>query len=114
MAALMMVVGRKNTAISEGKFYELMVANQHSEGFNERIYLYLRYTGQQRNLVAVNFNRHPQAINIKLPDDLMREFELSGEVTFTDLLSDAKCTSANMAGGLPVTLPAMGGMLLEF
>ncbi len=101
-------------AIYEGKFYELMVANEHTAGFNERIYLYARYTDQQRILVAVNFNRHEQDIYIKLPDDLLHQFELHGSVVFKDLLSEAEFTSANINDGLWVKLPATGGLMLQF
>jgi glycosidase len=107
-------IAGKNEAISEGKFYELMIANEHSEGFNERLYLYLRYTEQQCILIAVNFNRHSQFINIQLPHDLLNEFQLSGQVTFKDLLCGAEFTTTDIYNGLPLTLPAAGGFILEF
>ncbi|MFD1256483.1 alpha-amylase family glycosyl hydrolase [Mucilaginibacter terrae] len=107
-------VSRKNVAIAEGKFYELMMANEHSQGFNQRLYIYLRYTGEQRVLVAVNFNRQNQPLLLKLPDDLLAAFNLSGEVSFVDLLSGTVFITPNIKKGLPVTLPLMGGVLLEF
>lgn len=105
---------KRSPAICEGKFYELMMANEHSQGFNQQLYLYLRYTNNQRILVAVNFNRQNQPIRIKIPDELLNELTISGEITFTDLLSDSKFTAANIKEGLPITLPAMGGVMLEF
>jgi len=107
-------VAGKNLAIVEGDFYELMVANEYTKGFNERLYLYLRYTAEQRILIAVNFNRHEQYINIQLPVDLLNKFQLSGQVAFKDLLTDAEHVSADVAQGLPVTLPAMSGVMLSF
>jgi glycosidase len=107
-------VSRRNAAIAEGKFYELMMANQHSQGFNERLYIYLRYTNEQRVLVAVNFNRQNQPLMLKLPDDLLAEFNLSGEVSFVDLLSGSVFVTPNIKAGLPITLPQMGGVMLEF
>lgn len=107
-------VAGKNLAIVEGDFYELMVANEYTKGFNERLYLYLRYTAEQRILIAVNFNRHEQYINIQLPVDLLNKFQLSGQVAFKDLLTDAEHVSASVAQGLPVTLPAMSGVMLSF
>jgi len=107
-------ISAQSPAIAQGKFYELMVANEHSEGFNERLYLYMRYTADERVLIAVNFNRHPQYINIKLPHDLLNEFQLSGEVVFNDLLSDDVYVSKEITGGLPLTLSAMNGVLLKF
>jgi glycosidase len=107
-------IAGSSPAIAEGKFYELMMANEHSEGFNQRLYLYLRYTLDERVLVAVNFNRHQQHINIKLPQELVNEFQLNGEVVFNELLKGNQFTTADVAQGLPVTLPPMGGMLLKF
>jgi len=107
-------VSRKNAAIAEGDFYELMMANQHSQGFNEGLYIYLRYTNEQRVLVAVNFNRQNQPMVLKLPDDLLAKFNLSGEVSFVDLLSGAVFITPNIKAGLPITLPSVGGVILEF
>ncbi|CAM3794385.1 alpha-amylase family glycosyl hydrolase [Mucilaginibacter galii] len=107
-------ISAQSQAIAEGKFYELMIANEHSEGFNERLYLYLRYTAQERVLIAVNFNRHEQNINIKLPDDLLNEFKLNGNVEFTDLLSGTPYVTADATQALPVILPAMQGLILKF
>jgi glycosidase len=101
-------------AIYEGKFYELMVANERNAGFNDRIYLYARYTDQQRILIAVNFNRQEQEIHIKLPEDLLSQFELSGSVMFKELLSDTQFESADINNGLWIKVPASNGMLLEF
>jgi hypothetical protein len=91
-----------------------MVANEDSEGFNERLYLYLRYTAQKRLLVAVNFNRYEQPLRLKLPNDLLQKLNVNGPVTFTDLLSNTKFNTANVAESLQLNLPAAGGLLLEF
>ncbi|TWJ02221.1 glycosidase [Mucilaginibacter frigoritolerans] len=104
----------KNEALNDGLFYELMLANEHQNGFNQRLYIFLRYTGNQRILVITNFNRTENTISIKLPDDLLRLFNLSGHVEFTDLLNGAKYNTENVNNGLPVILSAMSGMLLEF
>ncbi|WP_345955375.1 alpha-amylase family glycosyl hydrolase [Mucilaginibacter sp. PAMB04168] len=101
-------------AIYEGKFYELMVANERNAGFNPGVYLYLRYTTEQRILVAINFNRHNNPITIQLPDDLRQQLTIGNEGMFTDLLSGNAFHVADIAGGLAVTLPAAGGVMLEF
>jgi glycosidase len=104
----------QNEAIKSGKFWELMLANQHQPGFDERIYLFLRYTDKQRILVVANFNREERKIQIKLPDDLLKALNLSGQKEFTDLLSGAKYSTNDINNGLDIALPATGGMLLEF
>ncbi len=101
-------------ALKSGKFYELMIANEHQSGFNTRLYIFLRYTDKQRILVITNFNRSEQTIQVSLPHDLLYQLNLSGKVEFKDLLSETKFNTGDIASGVSITLPAMGGMLLEF
>ena len=107
-------IAAQSPAISEGKFYELMIANEHSEGFNEHIYLYLRYTPGQRILIAVNFNRHNQPLHLKFPPDLLSELNINGQVMFTDLLSQENIFAADINSGLHIIIPATGGLMLAF
>jgi glycosidase len=105
----------KNAAIRNGKFWELMLANQNNEsGFNERVYAYLRFTEKQRILVVTNFNRDERKLQVKLPADLLIELHLNGNVQFNDLLSGNKYSSSYIADGVSITLPASSGVLLEF
>ncbi|QJD97525.1 alpha-amylase [Mucilaginibacter robiniae] len=104
----------QHEAINQGEFYELMLANQHSEGFNERVYLYMRYTPEQRILVVVNFNRFEHHIHVQLPADLLTKFNLSGQVVGTDLLSGTEHNIADIAQGIPLALPPVSGVLLKF
>jgi glycosidase len=103
-----------NEALGAGMFYELMIANEHQPGFNTKLYIYLRYTDKQRILVITNFNRSAQTITVKLPDDLLKQLNLSGSREFKDLLSGTNYNTDNIANGVQVTLPAASGMLLEF
>jgi glycosidase len=101
-------------ALCNGKFYELMLANQNQQGFNTRLYIYARYTAGQRVLVIANFNRSQQNITIKLPDDLLTQLNISGAVQFNDLMSDAKYSTNNIAEGVNISLQPTSGLLLEF
>ncbi|GAB2691721.1 alpha-amylase family glycosyl hydrolase [Mucilaginibacter koreensis] len=105
---------KNSDALRNGKFYELMMANEHSSGFNTRLYLYLRYTEQERILVLTNFNRTEQNLQVKLPEDLLQQLKLSGAQSFKDLLSGKIINTDNISGSVNVTLPAMSGMLLKF
>jgi glycosidase len=107
-------VTRNSDALRIGKFYELMMANQNQPWFNTRLYIYLRYTDNQRVLVVANFNRNEQHITVKLPDELLNQLKISGAVNFVDLLSDTRFSSNNIAEGVNITLPASSGLLLEF
>lgn len=110
----LLTVARDNEAIKSGSFYELMLANQHNAGFNERMYIYLRYTATQRVLIAVNFNREAREMNLRLADDLLNQLNVSGNVEFTDLLSGLQYTATDIHTGLNITLAPSGGVMLRF
>ena len=105
---------RDNEALRAGAFWELMLANEHQQGFDQRLYLFLRYTDKQRILVITNFNRNERKLQVKLSDDLLAKLNLSGVKEFTDLLSGAKYSTNDIKNGLDITLPAVSGMLLNF
>ncbi len=102
-----------NEALRSGKFYELMMANEQQPGFNQRLYIYLRYTDKQRILVVTNFNRSQQTLQVKLPDDLLKQLNLTGKQQLTDLLTGNKYDTDDIAGGINIAIPASSGMLLE-
>jgi glycosidase len=91
---------KDNEALSTGDFYELMIANEHQPGFDTMLYIYMRYTAQQKVLVVANFNRTERAINIQLPVELLTQFGLSGAHNFTDLLSGDTFSTADIYAGV--------------
>ncbi len=103
-----------NEALSTGNFWELMLANERQSGFDQHLYIFLRYTDKQRILVIANFNRSERSMQVKLPADLLQQLNLSGKKNFTDLLTGNKYSTDNIEAGLQITLPAASGMLLEF
>jgi glycosidase len=105
---------RNNEALRIGEFWELMLANEHQQGFDQHLYLFLRYTDKQRILVITNFNRDERKLQVKLPADLLEKLQLSGSKEFTDLLSGTKYNTNNIAEGVNIILPATSGMLLNF
>lgn len=105
---------RDNEALRAGAFWELMLANEHQQGFDQRLYLFLRYTDKQRILVITNFNRVERKLQVKLSEDLLAKLNLSGAKEFTDLLTDAKYNTVDINKGLDITLPAVSGLLLNF
>jgi glycosidase len=107
-------ITRDNEALREGEFWELMLANEQQQGFDQHLYLYLRYTDKQRILVITNFNRDERKMQVKLPVDLLEKLHLSGSKEFTDLLSGTKYSTNDINNGLDITLPAVSGMLLSF
>ncbi|SDT41147.1 Glycosidase [Mucilaginibacter mallensis] len=103
-----------NEAIHSGEFYELMVTNEHQPGFNQGLYIYVRYTDKQRVLVIANFNRDEHNIQVTFAGDLLSKFNLSGSIEFTDLLKGVKYNTPDIAQGLNIFLHATSGLLLEF
>jgi glycosidase len=101
-------------AIKTGAFYELMMANEHQPGFDTKMYIYLRYTNNQRILVITNFNRDARTISVKLPDDLLHKLNLSGSKQFKDLLSGINYNTNDIKNGVEVTVEASNVLMLEF
>jgi glycosidase len=104
----------KHEAFSLGKFYELMVANQHQAGFNDHLYMYVRYTDKQRVLVICNFNRDGQKIHLVLPPELLSQLKINGKKDFTDLINGNKFSTNDIATGIDIDLPPTAGFLLNF
>lgn len=105
----------KSEAISQGKFYELMLLNRHEgSGFDERTYAYLRYIDSQRILVLVNFNRFDKDLYVKLPPELIAQWQLTGKKTFTDLLSISIFETDDIIDGVRVKIGPTSGLLLVF
>ena len=103
---------KNNEALSQGEFYELMIANEHQPGFDTMLYIYLRYTANQKVLVIANFNRAERAINIQLPVELLAQFSLSGAAVFTDMLTGATFNTIDVAAGIPVVIGACNALML--
>ncbi|RYU91280.1 alpha-amylase [Mucilaginibacter terrigena] len=104
---------KDNEALSSGAFYELMIANEHQPGFDTMLYIYLRYTAQQKVVVIANFNRAERSMDIKIPVDLLTQFGLSGAGDYADLLNGAFFHTDNITSGIPITVNACSGLLLK-
>ncbi len=107
-------VVKDNEALNKGNFWELMIANERQPGFDQLLYIFLRYTNNQRILVITNFNRSERNLTVKLPNDLLSLLNLSGQKEFTDLLSERKFKTTDIASGVNISIPAVSGLLLQF
>ena len=64
-------------AIMEGKFFDLMYVNPHSNFFNpDRQYVFLRHAGNELLLIAANFDETDADVRIFLPADAFDYFEI--------------------------------------
>ncbi|QXV65051.1 cyclomaltodextrinase C-terminal domain-containing protein [Mucilaginibacter sp. 21P] len=105
-------VTAKSDALSNGEFYELMMANEQQPGFDTKLYIYARYTADEKVLVIVNFNREERSLNVQISDDLLSKLALQGAQTFTDLLTGKTSNTDNISNGLQIEINAMDGLLL--
>lgn len=103
-----------SVALCKGSFYELMIANAHQPGFDTKLYLYVRYTDSERALVAVNFNRQERTLKVRLPDDLITQFNLQARGTFTDLLNGKVFETDDIRSGVEINISPSNGLLLMF
>ena len=64
---------QEHSAISEGKFYDLMWCNPWYMNFDPQfVYAFLRYSESERLLVVVNFNRsEARDVEVKIPHDAL-------------------------------------------
>lgn len=68
----------KHKAVAEGAFYDLMYANESSEGLNPHyIYAYIRHSHTHRLLFAVNFHKEDtQEFYLKIPEHTFEVMEI--------------------------------------
>jgi pullulanase/glycogen debranching enzyme len=64
---------QEHSAISEGKFYDLMWCNPWYMNFDPQfVYAFLRFSDTERLLVVVNFHRsEPRDVEVKIPHDAL-------------------------------------------
>ncbi|MBQ9232088.1 MAG: alpha-amylase family protein [Prevotella sp.] len=106
-----MQIARKEKAVREGVFFDLMYVNQQLE----RQYVFLRKAGNDLLLVAVNFDDYAVAIDVNIPAhafDFLKVKE--GAYPVTDLLTKDKDEIAlRRDGAVRMTLDARGGVVLK-
>lgn len=106
-----MLLARKEKAIREGVFFDLMYVN----GSLERQYVFLRKAGHDLLLVAVNFDDYAVAIDINIPAhafDFLKVKE--GVYEATDLLTKDKDTlGLKRDGVVRMTLDARDAVVLK-
>lgn len=91
-------------AIREGKFFDLMYVNPHSNFFNpDKQYAFLRHAGNELLLIAANFGESDADAGIFLPADAFNYFEmdetkitsaknlLTGEKMPVEIMRDSHC-----------------------
>ncbi len=107
-----MQIARKEKAVREGDFFDLMYVNQKLE----RQYVFLRKAGKDLLLVAVNFDDYAVAVDVKIPAHAFDYLKIpEGVYAVTDLLTKEKeDTALQPDGTIRLTMDARGGYVLKF
>ncbi|PWS31937.1 alpha-amylase [Pedobacter paludis] len=100
-------VTTQSDAIIHGDIFEV----PHTGNMNNRMYAFIRYSGKQRLLVVVNFDRSQTLeAGIEIPDHILK---VKSSSPVTDLLTDTKL---NIPAGtsIPVKLAPVSAQVIEF
>lgn len=106
-----MQIARREKAISEGTFFDLMYVNPHLH----RQYAFLRHIGHDLLLVVVNFEDHEVDVDVNLPKHAFDFLQVaSGEYVATELWSKTK-TNIDLHPDKAVRLQvgANGGVVMK-
>ncbi len=115
-------VAQKYESLATGEFYDLMWINQHIWVDASKLYAFLRYSGRERMLIAVNFTNSQRRAILRIPADA---WQLMGStwnecIQPYDLLGNAiyiggrESVNKIKERGLEVVIPAHDGVILSF
>jgi glycosidase len=118
---------RETEAIRKGGLYDLQAFNVQSRtaGYDGRhLYSYLRFSGDSRVLVVVNFDTQAKEANIRIPANAFAAMGLPTEGTYRlqDLLHGQKkidfdaaqvVDAGNATSGIPISLPPLGAYVFS-
>ena len=111
-------IARNEPAITEGKFFDLMYANEKNRFFNSRNqYAFLRKYKNEVILVVTNFSHAEQKVWVNIPEDAFLALDIKDNLAAlqTDLLTGQQTiTTLTTAWPFKVTLPACSGVILKF
>ena len=111
-------IARNEPAITEGKFFDLMYANEKNRFFNSRNqYAFLRKYKNEVILVVTNFSHAEQKVWVNIPEDAFLALDIKDNQAAlqTDLLTGQQTiTTLTTAWPFKVTLPACSGVILKF
>jgi len=80
-------------AVFNGAYQELHTANKGTPGYNDKTYAFARFNEKTKVLVASNFASEATRFELKLPADLLQQWQLGkGDYELKDLLSERKAT----------------------
>lgn len=80
-------------AVFNGAYQELHSINEATPGYNDKTYAFARFNDKSKVIVASNFASEATRFELKLPADLLQQWQLGkGDYELKDLLSERKAT----------------------
>ncbi|ATV25723.1 alpha-amylase family glycosyl hydrolase [Prevotella intermedia] len=104
-------------AVSEGKTFDLMYANEANEGFdNNRLFAFLRSFGNTTLLVVANFGEAEAHVRVNIPAHAFDYMELTeGKKDMVDLLSgDQQMTILKQDSPVEMVVAGLSGRIYKF
>lgn len=103
-------IAKDTEALANGEFMELT----QQPAFNNREYAFVRYTGRERILVVVNFDRKKTLkTTITLPTEILAALK-KGQIEIKDLLEGESFSADPVSGGIPVNLGPSDALIYKF
>ena len=104
-------------AVSEGKTFDLMYANEANEGFDsDRLFAFLRSSGNTTLLIVANFGETEAHVRVNIPAHAFDYMELKeGKKDMVDLLSGNHQTAIlQRDSAIEMIVPALNGRVYKF
>ena len=104
-------------AVSEGKTFDLMYANEANEDFDSsRLFAFLRSSGNTTLLIVANFGETEAHVRVNIPAHAFDYMELKeGKKDMVDLLSgNYQTATLQRDGAIEMIVPALSGRVYKF
>lgn len=103
-------IALSEVAVTDGLFYDLMYVNQE---FGDRVYAFLRKSGNELLVVAANFSADVADCNVRIPRHAFDFFDMcEGRYEACELLSGGKdVLNVTAEAPVSVTIPAYSGVV---
>jgi glycosidase len=104
-------------AVFNGAYQELHTLNKATQGYSDKTYAFARFNEKTKVIVASNFATTATSFELKLPADLLQQWQLGkGDYELKDLLSERKA-SLKVTGdtaSVQIELAPLESVVLKF
>jgi glycosidase len=104
-------------AVFNGAYQELHSINKATPGYSDKTYAFARFNDKTKVIVASNFATEATSFALKLPADLLQQWQLSkGDYELKELLSERKASLkvAGDAASVQIELAPLESVVLKF